>query len=143
MAASKTTRKTSRKTAALRATSLDASPRHLWLASLGLLLAARRESLAAADRATAKLGTSIADARDAIRRAEADLRAGVDGMREQVAPKVACISHEVEARLAPIVAKLGLKKQAKRARRKPAAKKSTKSRGVRKPVRRVAKKAVR
>lgn len=141
MAASKTTRKISRKTAAPRATALDASPRHLWLASLGLLVAARRESLTVAGRASAKVGDSIADARHAIRRAEADLRAGVDGVRDQVAPKMACFSNEVEARLAPIVSKLGLKKQAKRTRRKPAAKKkpatrrATRKPGMKKAVR--------
>ena len=79
-----------------------------------------------------------------IRRAEADLRAGVDGVRDQVAPKVACISNEVEARLAPIVAKLGLKPKAKRTPRKAAkAAKKTTRRAVRKPAKRVAKKAAR
>src|SRR5690606_18853543 len=140
-----TTRKISRKTAAPRATALDASPRHLWLASLGLLVAARRESLAVAGRASAKVGDSIADARHAIRRAEADLRASVDGVRDQVAPKMACFSNEVEARLAPIVAKLGLKAQAKRMPRKgrKTATKTTR-RAARKPSagKRVARKAV-
>ena len=127
-----------------QATALEPTPRHLWLASLGALVAARRESKAAARRAATKVGNSIAEARHAIRRAEADLRAGVDGVRGQVAPKVACISNEVEARLAPIVAKLGLAPAAKRAPRKgrKTAAKSTR-RAVRKPAKRAAKKAVR
>ena len=105
-----------------------------------MLVAARRESKTAVRRAAGKVENTVADARYAIRRAEADLRAGVDGVREQVAPKVACISHEVEARLAPIVAKLGLKQKAKRAPRKPAAKKPATHRATRKPAKRVAKK---
>src|SRR5690606_26987194 len=111
-----------------QAAPLEPTPRHLWLASLGALVVARRESQAAVQRATATVRNSVADARYAIRRAEADLRAGVDGVRGQVAPKVACIGNEVEARLAPIVAKLGLKPKAKaapRKGRKAAAKKTT------------------
>ena len=96
--------------------------------------------------AAGKVENTIADARFALRRAEAELRAGVDGVRSQVEPKVACISNEVEARLAPIVAKLGLKPKAKRAprkARKTAAKKPAARRAVRKPAKRVAKKAAR
>ena len=123
---------------------LDPTPRHLWLASLGMLVAARRESKAAVLRVTSRIENTVADARYALRRAEADLRAGVDGVRGQVAPKVACFSNEVEARLAPIVAKLGLAPKARRAprkARKSAAKKPVARRAVRKPARRVAKKA--
>ena len=125
---------------------LDPTPRHLWLASLGMLVAARRESKAAVLRVTSRIENTVADARYALRRAEADLRAGVDGVRGQVAPKVACFSNEVEARLAPIVAKLGLAPKARRAprkARKSAAKKPVARRAVRKPARRVAKKAAR
>lgn len=126
-----------------QATALEPTPRHLWLASLGMLVAARRESKAAVQRATTKVENTVADARYAIRRAEADLRAGVDGVRSQVEPKVQKLSSDVEARLAPIVAKLGLKPQAKRKGRKPAAKKPVARRAVRKPAKRVAKKAAR
>ncbi|MFT4177892.1 MAG: hypothetical protein QM612_00275 [Thermomonas sp.] len=122
---------------------LDPTPRHLWLASLGALVAARRESKAAVLRAAGKVEAAVADARKAVRRAETELRSGIDGVRDQVAPKVACISNEVEARLAPIVAKLGLKRKPARKTRKPAAKKATARRTSRKPVKRVAKKAAR
>jgi len=127
---------------------LDPTPRHLWLASLGMLVAARRESKAAVLRVTSRIENTVADARYALRRAEADLRAGVDGVRGQVAPKVACFSNEVEARLAPIVAKLGLAPKAgrftrKAKARKSAAKKPVARRAVRKPAKRVAKKAAR
>ncbi len=120
--------------------------RHVWLASLGLLVAARRESKAAAQRATAKAEDAIADARKAVKRAEADLRGGIEGVRDQVQPKVLKFSSDVEARLAPVLDKLGLKSKQKRATRKtrtPAAKKPTLRRASRKPVKRVAKKAAR
>ncbi len=127
-----------------QATALEPTPRHLWLASLGALVAARRESKAAVKHATTKVENTIADARYAIRRAEADLRGSIDGVRSQVEPKVQKLSSEVEARLAPIVAKLGLTPKAKRAPRK-ARKTAAKQvrRTVRKPAKRVAKKAAR
>ena len=58
-------------------------------------------------------------------------------------PKVAKFSNEVEARLAPVLDKLGLKQQAKRRGRKPAAKKPAARRTTRKPGKRVARKAAR
>ena len=116
--------------------------RHVWLASLGLLVAARRESKAAAQRAATKAETAIADARKAVKRAEADLRGGIEGVRDQVQPKVMKFSSDVEARLAPVLDKLGLKSKQKRTARKtrkPAAKKHAVRRATRKPVKRVAK----
>ena len=55
MAASNT--KATRKT---HAAVLEPTPRHLWLASLGMLVAARRESRAAVNRASAALGKRAA-----------------------------------------------------------------------------------
>lgn len=133
-------KKTARKSQVVR---LDPTPRHLWLASLGALVAARRESSAAVQRAAKLVESAAADARYALRRAEADLRGGIDGMRSQVEPKMQKFSSEVEARLAPVVAKLGLKKPSKRNARKPAAKKPAVRRIVRKPAKRVAKQAAR
>lgn len=134
-------KKATRKT---HAPALEPTPRHLWLASLGVLVAARRESRAAVQRAATRVENTIADVRYAIRRAEADLRSNLDGVRSQVEPKVARFSGEVEARLAPIVAKLGLTpkpKGAPRKARKTAAK--APRRTVRKPARRGAKQAAR
>jgi len=127
-------------------TKIEPNLRHAWLASLGLLVAARRESKAAAQRAAIKAEGAIADARKAVKRAEADLRGGIDSVRDQVQPKVVQFSSEVEARLAPVLDKLGLKsKQARPSRttRKPAAKKPALRRSTRKPATRVAKKAAR
>lgn len=127
-------------------TKIEPNLRHAWLASLGLLVAARRESKAAAQRAAIKAEGAIADARKAVKRAEADLRGGIDSVRDQVQPKVVQFSSEVEARLAPVLDKLGLKsKQARPSRttRKPAAKTPALRRSTRKPATRVAKKAAR
>ena len=137
-----------RKTASRKntTTALEPNLRHAWLASLGLLVAARRESKAAAQRAATKAETAIADARKAVKRAEADLRGGIEGVRDQVQPKVMKFSSDVEARLAPVLDKLGLKPKQKRSARKtrkPAAKKPTLRRATRTPGERVAKKAAR
>ena len=134
-----------RKNAPRKKTTSNVEPnlRHVWLASLGLLVAARRESKAAAQRATAKAEGAIADARRAVKRAEADLRGGIEGVRDQVQPKVVKLSSDVEARLAPVLDKLGLKSKQKRKTRKPAAKTPTLRRAIRKPAKRVARKAVR
>ena len=99
-------------------------------------------------RASSTVENAVADARHALRRAEADVRASAHGVRTQVQPKVQKFSSDVEARLAPIVDKLGLDKfglkaKAKRASRKgskPAAKKPTLRRTTRKPAKRVSKK---
>ena len=137
-----------RKTASRKntTTALEPNLRHAWLASLGLLVAARRESKAAAQRVATKAETAIADARKAVKRAEADLRGGIEGVRDQVQPKVMKFSSDVEARLAPVLDKLGLKPKQKRSARKtrkPAAKKPTLRRATRTPGKRVAKKAAR
>ena len=118
-------------------TTIEPNLRHVWLASLGLLVAARRESKAAAERATARAEGAIADARNVVKRAEADLRGGIEGVRDQVEPKVLKFSSDVEARLAPVLDKLGLKsKQVRTTRktRKPAARKPALRRATRKSV---------
>lgn len=138
-----TRKKPVRKTAA-RSPSLDATPRHLWLASLGLLVAGRREGRHLLQQAQAKAATAADDACKAVRQAEAGLRGSLGTVRQQVEPKVQSLGAEVEARLAPIVAKLGLKPARKRAARK-ARKAPAKAvrRTARKPAKRVARKTAR
>lgn len=138
-----TRKKPVRKTAA-RSPSLDATPRHLWLASLGLLVAGRREGRHLLQQAQAKAATAADDARKAVRQAEAGLRGSLGTVRQQVEPKVQSLGAEVEARLAPIVAKLGLRPAGKRAPRK-ARKAPAKAvrRVARKPAKRVARKTAR
>jgi len=138
-----TTRKSATRKNKKTPTGVEPNLRHVWLASLGLLVAARREGKAAAGRAVARAEATAANVQDAVKRAEADLRGGIDSVRDQVRPKVVRLSSEVEARLAPVLDKLGLKKQAKRRGRKPAAKKPVARRTTRKPGKRVAKKAAR
>ena len=138
-----------RKNAPRKKTTSNVEPnlRHVWLASLGLLVAARRESKAAAQRATSKAEGAIADTRKAVKRAEADLRGGIEGVRDQVQPKVMKFSSDVEARLAPVLDKLGLKsKVGKAARgRKPMKKTATRrtTRGAPARKKPVAKRTVR
>ena len=138
-----TRKKPVRKTAP-RSPSLDATPRHLWLASLGLLVAGRREGRHLLQQAQAKAATAADDACKAVRQAEAGLRGSLGTVRQQVEPKVQNLGAEVEARLAPIVAKLGLKPAGKRAARK-ARKAPAKAvrRMARKPAKRVARKTAR
>ena len=143
MAASKRNKTSPKNTAA----TVEPTARHLWLASLGTLVAVRREAKAGVKRASSKVEDTIADARFALRRAKAELSSGMADVRGQVQPKMTKLSGDVEARLAPIVAKLGLDKfgmqaKAKRAPRKgskPAAKKPTMRRTTRKPAKRAAK----
>ena len=124
------------------AVTIEPTLRHLWLASLGMLVATRRETKAAVKRVVAKTDSAAADARKGITRMQSDLRGNIDGMRSQVQPKVVKFSSDVEARLAPVLDKLGLKPKAKRAPRK-ARKTAAKAphRAVRKPAKRAAKQA--
>jgi len=142
MAASKSKKTSPKNTVA----NVEPTARHFWLASLGALVAVRRESKAAVKRASIKVENTIADTRYALRRAEAELRSSAHDVRTQVQPKVQKFSRDVEARLAPIVDKLGLdtfglKGKTKRAPRKgskPTAKKPTLRRATRKPAKRAA-----
>ena len=126
------------------AAGVEPTPRHLWLASLGLLVAGRREGRHLLQQAQAKAATAADDACKAVRQAEAGLRGSLGTVRQQVEPKVQSLGAEVEARLAPIVAKLGLKPARKRAARK-ARKAPAKAvrRTARKPAKRVARKTAR
>lgn len=121
---------------------IEPSMRHLWLASLGMLVATRRESKTAMKHAVSKVENTVADARYALRRAEADLRGNIDGVRSQMQPMAVKFSSDVEARLAPVLAKLGLSPKTKRAPRK-ARKNAAKAprRTARKPAKRTAKQA--
>lgn len=126
-----------------KSATVDPGPRHVWLASLGLLVAARRESGRLAQRVLGDAAAVAARLRKSARRAESDLRGGIQGVRRQVQPKVVQFSSEVEARLAPVLDKLGLKAEtgvSVRKVSKPAPRTSVR-RSVRQPAKRVAKKA--
>ncbi len=117
MATKKTTRKTPEPTL-----------RHVWLAGLGLIAVARREAIGAANDALGKLQAARQQAEALAGQAQRDVLERLADVREQGEASVERFSADVEARLQPVLAKLGLKKPvrktATRARKKPAAKRT-------------------
>jgi hypothetical protein len=126
MAAKKQTRKTPEPTL-----------RHVWLAGLGLIAVARREAIGAANDAVGKLQAARQQAGALAGQAQRDVLERLADVREQGEASVERFSADVEARLQPVLAKLGLKKPARkpapRARKKPAAKR-TRTATPRKPA---------
>lgn len=117
------------------AKSQETTLRHLWLAGLGLVAVARRETLSAANDAAAKVESFRKQAEKLASDTEANVRDGIASVREQGEAKVGQFSAEVEARLAPVLAKLGLKPAAKAKRARKASKKTaTKRAPARKTV---------
>lgn len=117
--------------------------RHLWLAGLGAVVVARRETLNAANDAVAKVEALKKQANKFANEAQANVLDGIASVREQGEAKASQFSAEVEARLAPVLVKLGLKPQTKKATRgrKPA-KKAVAKRARATPVRKPAAKRV-
>lgn len=117
--------------------------RHVWLAGLGLVVLARREAIAAAARGVGRVDALQQRVRDLADDARSNVRGGIENVRDQVEPKVVKFSAEVEARLAPVLDKLGLKKptRGQRKARKSAAKKPQSRRVARKPAPRRARQA--
>lgn len=105
--------------------------RHLWLAGLGVAAVARRETVNAANDAVAKVVSLKNQAGKFADEAQANVLGGIASVREQGEAKASQFSAEVEARLAPVLVKLGLK---------PAPKKATRGR---KPVKKAAAKRAR
>ena len=108
--------------------------RHAWLAGLGLVAIARRETLNAANEATARIAALKQQAGKLADEAQSNVRDGIACAREQGEARVGQFSAEVEARLAPVLVKLGLKPKAKRASRgrKPVSKTASKRAPARK-----------
>jgi hypothetical protein len=136
MAASK------RKTPANRETSL----RHVWLAGLGLAVVARRQALLTGDRVA---GQAIELKRHALAvadEARANVVGGLDSVRGQVESRVVQFSTQVEARLAPVLDKLGLKGTAhqrptRKARKTTASKRTGRAPAAKQAPRRSARRA--
>jgi hypothetical protein len=107
----------------------EISLRHVWLASLGAAVVARREARntvgSAIDEADRLRGRAVRLADDA----GAVARGALATVRERVEPTIARLGAEVEARIAPVLEKLGVAKptpaRPARRTRKPAAKKAT------------------
>ncbi len=87
----------------------ETSLRHLWLAGLGVVAIARRETLNAANDTVARIDALKQRAARLAGEAQDNVRGGIASVREQGEARVGQFSAEVEARLAPVLAKLGLK----------------------------------
>ena len=110
--------------------------RHLWLAGLGVVAIARRETLNAANEAATRVGALKQKAGKLADEAQSNVRDGIASARVQGEAKVGQFSADVEARLAPVLAKLGLKPKAKRVVR--SRKSTSKTIAKRAPARKVA-----
>jgi threonine aldolase len=119
--------------------SQETTLRHLWLAGLGLVAVTRREAISAANDAASKMESFKRQAEQLARQTQASIAEGLANTRQQGEAKVEQFSADMEARLAPVLVKLGLKPQptAKPRARKPAKKASaqrTRSTATRKPA---------
>lgn len=121
------------------------SPRHLWLAWLGLAAVTRREAgnaacaaLASANAWRDRAATFAGDARDVV-------RGGALTLREQIEPALDGLAATVEARLAPLLDRAGIVRpstaRAASKTRRPAAKKPATRRQPRKAAPRKARAA--
>lgn len=114
--------------------SKETTLRHVWLAAIGAAVVARREARTAFEIAVEEAGKLRERAIGFAADAGAVVRGGLMTVGEQVEPKFGQFGAEVEARLAPVLAKLGLKPQG----RKPV--RQTKKASTRKMVRRTVRK---
>ena len=141
MAAKKKTKTSS------RAKAQETTLRHFWLAGLGAIAVVRRETRNTANDAVARVESLRQRAGKLASDARINVRGGIASMREQGEAKASQFSADVEARLAPVLAKLGLKPKAKNVSRgrkpskKTTAKRTTRATPARKKS--VAKRTVR
>lgn len=106
--------------------------RHVWLAGLGLVAVGRRELLARRARLQARADElrQHAGAFTEVRRSR---------IRSRMEPRVVRFSTDIEARLAPVLEKLGLVRKPAQAARKP--RKATRTAQAPRPVRSLKKRA--
>ena len=109
------------KTRAPRNEALDVNPRHLWLAALGGLVVARRGVAGALHQAGLRMRIANADARYAMRQFDTTARAGIEGLNDRIQPFLCPIGRTVQAGIAPLAERVGLKLGAKHADRRKAA----------------------
>ncbi|MET0807403.1 MAG: hypothetical protein ABWX93_01465 [Pseudoxanthomonas sp.] len=117
----------------------DTTLRHLWLAGLGVVAVARREALTAANDAASRVDAIRKQAGKLAEEAQVNLLGSLSSVREQGEARASQFSADVEARLAPVLVKLGLKPQSKQATRgrktaKKAVAKRTRATPARKPA---------
>lgn len=106
--------------------------RHVWLAGLGLVAVGRREVLARRARLQAR-------ADELRQQAGAFTEAARSRIRGRMETRVERVSADIEARLAPVLEKLGLVQKPAQSARKP--RKATRTAQARRPARSPAKRA--
>lgn len=125
------------KTRAHNAEALDLNPRHLWLAALGAVVAARRGAAGAIREAGLRSRIATTDARHALRKLNADARTGIETLSDRVQPLLCPIGRTVQAGIAPFAQRVGIQLGPQHtARRKSAARTTPKAsrRTARKPA---------
>ena len=95
----------------IRTHARETTLRHLWLAGLGAVAIARREALNAANDAAARMESLKQQAGKRAGETQANLRESFASVFEQGGAQAERFSAEVEARLAPVLIKLGLRPQ--------------------------------
>jgi len=96
----------------------EISLRHVWLASLGAAVVTRREARNAVETAVDGAGKLRSRAIRLAAGAGAIARGSLMTVREQVEPKIGRFGAGVEARLAPVLEKIGLRQKPVRPVRK-------------------------
>jgi hypothetical protein len=99
MARKKTTRT---RTASIRT---DASPRHLWLAGLGMAAIASREGMAAVSGAAQRVALARKQAIAAVGQAQSNVRSTVSDLRSQIETGAGEIVSKLESTAQPLIAK--------------------------------------
>jgi hypothetical protein len=113
-----------------RAKSQETTLRHLWLAGLGAISIARREAANAANDAAHRMEAFKQQAEQLASQAQNSVVEGLAVVRQQGEAKAGRFSADVEIRLAPVLAKLGL---APPSAARPRASKPTQKTGAKRP----------
>ncbi len=116
----------------------DTTLRHLWLACIGVASTARREAGKAANDASTRVASLKQRASELAGQAQANVRGGIASVREQGETRASQFSAEVETRLAPVLAKLGINPQPAKASRARKATKKAPAKRVVAPARKAA-----
>ncbi|WP_454831130.1 phasin family protein [Pseudoxanthomonas wuyuanensis] len=124
-----------------RTQSQETTLRHIWLAGLGVVAIVRREAVNAANDAVAKAEALTRQAGKLASETQINLRDSLASVREQGGARADQFSAEVEVRLAPVLAKLGLRPKPKAKPRTRKAASKTAAKRTRTPTRKPAAKA--
>jgi hypothetical protein len=102
--------------------------RHLWLAGLGVVSVVRRQAAGAANDAAHRMETLKRQAEQMAGQAQASVAGSLASVRQQGEVRVGRFSADVEMRLAPVLAKLGVLPQTAAKPRAPKPATATRSR---------------